>query len=100
MWIVIISSCFKNAGFQGLITEGLDRMNIFCGSYRLVLLPGHVRSEDRLHGQSGSLLLPVAFLLHVHPPILLDDGGRLSATHELGQAEQSRDIHISANTYL
>lgn len=64
-------------------------------SYRLVLLPGHVSSEDGLHGQSGSLLLPVAFLLHVHPPVLLDDGGRLSATHELDQAEERGEMHVS-----
>lgn len=63
---------------------------MFCFSYRLVLLPGHVSSEDCLHGQSGSLLLPVAFLLHVHPLVLLDDGGCLSASHELGQAKEGR----------
>lgn len=63
--------------------------SVACTSYRLVLLPRHVTPEDGLHGQSGRLLLPVAFLFHVHPAVLLDDGGRLGATHELGQAEVS-----------
>lgn len=61
-----------------------------CVSYRLVLLASHVSSEDRLHGQSGSLLLPVALPLHVHPAVLLDDDGRPSATQELGKAEDNK----------
>lgn len=60
-------------------------------SYRLVLLPGHVTPEDGLHSQGGSLLLPVAFLLHIHSLVLLDDGGCLSASHELGKAERIQE---------
>lgn len=57
-------------------------------SYRLILLPGHVSSEDCLHGQSSSLFLPVAFSLDVHSLVLLNDGGCLRAAHKLGQTEK------------
>lgn len=60
-------------------------------THRLILLPGHVSSEDGLHGQSGCLLLLVAFPLHVHPLVLLDDSGCLSAAQELGQAEEKQE---------
>lgn len=66
--------------------------------YRLVLLPGHVRSEDGLHGQSSRPFLPVAFLLHVHPLVLLDDGCCSSASQELGQAEEEH-ISITASAF-
>lgn len=75
-------------------TQLLTRARFSAAAYRLVLLSGHVSSENGLHGQSSSLLLPVAFLLHVHPLVLLDDGCRSSASHELGQAEEE---HVSIN---
>lgn len=99
-----MSSRFKKAGSQDLYKKdslGCIYFAEFCDvSYRLVHLPGHVSSEDRLHDQSGSLLPLVAFPLHVHPLVLLDGGGRLRTTHELGQAEETRDIHVSTNTYF
>lgn len=64
-------------------------------SYRLVHLPGHVRSEEGLHDESSSLLLPVACPLHNHPVVLLDGGGCLRATHELHEAEETRDKHVN-----
>lgn len=58
--------------------------------YRLVLLAGHVSSEDSLYGQGSRLLLPVKFPRHVHLLALLDDDGGLRATHELCQAGDER----------
>lgn len=70
----------------------LQRFLVWVGvSHRLVLLPGHVRSEDRLHDEGGGLLLPVAFPLHTHPLVLLDGDGGLRATHELCQAEKRQE---------
>jgi len=61
-------------------------------SYRLVLQPGHVSSEDCLNGQSRRLLLLVELSRHIHPLVLLDDGGCLSATHELDKAVEKEQF--------
>lgn len=84
----------------GATGEMITRARAHCkfrgAPYRLVLLPGHVSSENRLHGQSGRLFLPVALLLHAHPLVLLDDGGRPSASHQLDQAEDEK--HLNTRT--
>lgn len=58
--------------------------------YRFVLLSGHVRSEDTLHGEGGVAFAPVAGSLYVHALVLLDDDGGSGAAQKLRQAENDK----------
>lgn len=55
-------------------------------SYRLVLLPGHVRSQHALDDERRGLHAPVPLALPVHALKLLDGDGSLGPAQELGKA--------------
>lgn len=54
--------------------------------YRFVLLPGHVSSEDALHGEGSIAFASVAGSLHVHALVFLNDDGGSCAAQKLRQA--------------
>lgn len=61
--------------------------------YRFVLLSGHVRPEDTLHGEGGVAFAPVAGSLYVHALVLLDDDGGSGAAQKHRQAENDKNIY-------
>lgn len=66
--------------------------------HRFVQLSGHVRPEDALHGQSGSLLAFVTCSLDKHALVLLNDDRCTCATQEfrktVGKEEQLRSYYL------
>lgn len=60
-------------------------------SYHLVLVPGHVTSQESLKSNSSSLHALVSFADHIHALELLNSDGSPCSAQEIGIARQEKD---------
>lgn len=60
-------------------------------SYHLVLVPGHVTSQESLKSNSSSSHALVSFADHIHTLELLNSDGSSRSPEEIGIAKQEKD---------